>query len=107
MQAQIVTTNYAPEPTGIALYTTDLAEMLSNSNVDCRVLTSLPHYPWWRVPEIFSDQIEGVHFINGVKIFRANHLIPSTFSALSRARFEWSLYRNLRRISKCPSYQTC
>lgn len=100
MQAQIVTTNYAPEPTGIALYTTDLAEMLSNSNVDCRVLTSLPHYPWWRVPEQYSDQIEGVYFINGVKVFRANHFIPRTFSAVSRARFECSLYRNLIRISK-------
>ena len=97
----IVTTNYFPEPTGIALYTTDLADTFCASNIGCSVLTSLPHYPWWRVPEIFSDQIEGVHFINGVKIFRANHLIPSTFSALSRARFEWSLYRNLRRISKC------
>lgn len=99
MQILLVTTNYSPEPTGIALYTTDLAEMLSDSQVDCKVLTSIPHYPWWRVPEEFSDQIEGLHLINGVKVFRANHLIPTTFSAVSRAKFEWSLYWNLKRLS--------
>jgi colanic acid biosynthesis glycosyl transferase WcaI len=99
MQIELVTTNYSPEPTGIALYTTDLAQMLCESPVDCKVLTSLPHYPWWRVPEEFSDQVEGVHFINGVKVFRANHSVPSTFSAASRAKFEWSLYKNLKRVS--------
>ena len=100
MGSLLVTTNYFPEPTGIALYTTDLAEMLCDSQVDCKVLTSLPHYPWWRVPEEFSEQIEGPHLISGVKVFRANHLIPTTFSAVSRAKFEWSLYRNLKRVSK-------
>lgn len=96
----LVTTNYSPEPTGIALYTSNLAEMLCASQVDCRVLTSLPHYPWWRVPEEFADQVEGVQLINGVPVFRANHLIPSSFSAASRVKFEWSLYKNLKRVSK-------
>lgn len=96
----LITTNYFPEPAGIAQYSTDLAEMLYNEKLNCEVLTSLPHYPWWRTPKVYEYIKEGKHLINGVNVFRANHLIPQTFSALSRMRFEWSLFTNLRRVSK-------
>lgn len=95
----LVTTNYFPEPTGIALYTTDLAEALCEAKLNCEVLTGIPHYPWWRVPKEYADQIEGAHTINCVSIHRANHLIPKRFNALSRIRFEWSLFTNLKRVS--------
>ena len=96
----IVTTNYFPEPTGISVYTTDLAELLQAKGHQVSVLTSLPHYPWWKVPEEFAHLCEGTGIHNGVSIIRAKHLVPPKMNALLRMRFETSLWWNLRRVSK-------
>jgi glycosyltransferase involved in cell wall biosynthesis len=96
----LVTTNYWPEPTGIAVYTTDLAEALKTKNHQVTVLTSLPHYPWWKVPQEFSHLGEGVTSHNGVEVIRAKHLVPPKMNALLRMRFEFSLWWNLKRVSK-------
>ena len=96
----LVTTNYWPEPTGIAVYTTDLAEALKTNNHQVTVLTSLPHYPWWKVPKEFAHLGEGVTSHNGVEVIRAKHLVPPKMNALLRMRFEFSLWWNLKRISK-------
>jgi len=96
----IVTTNYWPEPTGIAVYTTDLAELLQDNDFEVLVLTSLPHYPWWKVPREFSGITEGESQQKLVNVLRVNHLIPPKMNALLRIRFELSLWWNLRRVSK-------
>ena len=96
----LITTNYWPEPTGIAIYTTDLAESLTTQGDQVTVLTSLPHYPWWRVPPEFAHLGEGTGTHNDVSIIRAKHLVPPKMSALLRMRFETSLWWNLRRVSK-------
>jgi glycosyltransferase involved in cell wall biosynthesis len=96
----LVTTNYWPEPTGIAVYTTDLAESLTSQGSQVTVLTSLPHYPWWRIPSEFAHLGEGTGDHNGVSIIRAKHLVPPKMNALLRMRFETSLWWNLRRVSK-------
>lgn len=99
-RALLVTTNYWPEPTGIAVYTTDLAESLKTNNYQVTVLTSLPHYPWWKVPTEFAHLDEGVTSHNGVEVIRAKHLVPPKMNALLRMRFEFSLWWNLKRVSK-------
>jgi glycosyltransferase involved in cell wall biosynthesis len=96
----LVTTNYWPEPTGIAVYTTDLAESLITQGNHVTVLTSLPHYPWWKVPPEFTHLGEGIGTHNVVSIIRAKHLVPPKMNALLRMRFETSLFWNLRRVSK-------
>ena len=96
----LVTTNYWPEPTGIAIYTTDLAESLQVKVHQVSVLTSLPHYPWWKVPEEFAHLCEGTGIHNGVSTIRAKHLVPPKMNALLRMRFETSLWWNLNRVSK-------
>ena len=96
----LVTTNYWPEPTGIAVYTTDLAESLTSQGDQVTVLTSLPHYPWWKVPEEFAHLTEGTSSHHGVAVIRAKHLVPPKMNALLRMRFESSLWWNLRRVSK-------
>ena len=100
MNVLLVSTNYWPEPTGIAVYATDLAETLKINNHKVTVLTSLPHYPWWRVPKEFAHLGEGVTSHNGVEITRAKHLVPPKMNALLRMRFEFSLWWNLKRVSK-------
>ena len=96
----LVTTNYWPEPTGISVYTTDLSENLKAKDNQVSVLTSLPHYPWWKVPVEFSHLGEGVTSHNGVEVIRAKHLVPPKMNAVFRMRFELSLWWNLRRVSK-------
>lgn len=96
----LVTTNYWPEPTGIAVYATDLAEALKTNGHQVTVLTSLPHYPWWKVPTEFAHLGEGVTSHNGVEVIRAKHLVPPKMNALRRMRFEFSLWWNLKRVSK-------
>ena len=100
MRIFFITTNYWPEPTGIAIYTTDLAEALKNKEHQVTVLTSLPHYPWWKVPAEFAHLVEGVTSHNGVEVIRAKHLVPPKMNALLRMRFEFSLWWNLKRVSK-------
>jgi len=96
----LVTTNYWPEPTGISVYTTDLTQNLRANGNQVSVLTSLPHYPWWKVPVEFSHLGEGVTSHNGIEVIRAKHLVPPKMNALLRIRFEISLWWNLRRVSK-------
>ena len=100
MRIFLVTSNFWPEPTGIAVYTTDLAESLVANGHQVSVLTSLPHYPWWRVPSEFAHLGEGTGIHNGVSVIRAKHLVPPRMNALLRMRFENSLWWNLRRVSK-------
>ena len=100
MNLLIVTSNFWPEPTGIAIYTTDLAEYLSAEDHKVSVLTSLPHYPWWKVPVEFAHLTEGAGIYTGISVTRAKHFVPPKMNALLRMRFEISLWSNLRRVAK-------
>ena len=100
MKICFVSTNYWPEPTGIAVYTTDLAEYFQQQGHEVSVLTGLPHYPWWKVPREYSIIGEGVEFRHGVEVYRAAHLVPKKMNAFLRMCFEISLWWNLRKISK-------
>jgi glycosyltransferase involved in cell wall biosynthesis len=82
------------------VYTTDLAESLTAAGHQVTVLTSLPHYPWWKIPTEFNHLGEGKSSHHGVSVIRANHLVPPKMNALLRMRFEISLWWNLRRVSK-------
>ena len=96
----LVTTNFWPEPTGISVYTTDLAENLIANGYQVSILTSLPHYPWWKIPEEFAYLTEGTSSHHDIEVIRAKHLVPPKMNALLRIRFEISLWWNLRRVSK-------
>jgi colanic acid biosynthesis glycosyl transferase WcaI len=96
----LVTTNFWPEPTGISVYTTDLAESLKEAGYSVSVLTGLPHYPWWKVPNEYVKLTEGVSDEIGITVVRTRHLIPTNMNALMRIRFESSLWWNLSRVSK-------
>lgn len=79
--------NYWPEPTGIAPYTTELAEHLAEVGHRVSVITGLPHYPRWSVdPEYARGPYEQTR--HGVRIFRRRHYVPTQQSAVRRARYE-------------------
>lgn len=81
--------NYAPEPTGIAPYTTALAEGLSARGARVRVLTGFPHYPEWRVRAGYRGRTIREE-INGIPVTRLRHRVPRRPRLLSRAHMELS-----------------
>jgi colanic acid biosynthesis glycosyl transferase WcaI len=70
----IVGINYAPETTGIAPYTTGMAEALSEQ-YDITVLTTPPHYPQWNVA---PEWRKWSHSTNegGINVKRLRHYVP-------------------------------
>lgn len=81
--------NYAPEPTGISPYTTGMAEGLARRGSRVRVVTSYPHYPWWRVPKEHAT-LPVLSDVNGVTVRRLRHYIPRHPNSIRRALFELS-----------------
>lgn len=83
--------NYWPEHTGIAPYTTGLAEHLVEEDWEVTVVTGLPHYPAWSVPKEHRYRTRTEN-INGVKVHRRWHYVPDKASALNRGLFELSFF---------------
>lgn len=89
MRVLVVGLNYAPEPTGIAPYTTRMATGLQARGHEVRVLTAMPHYPQWRVaPEHRRWSIHEHH--DGVGVRRVLHYVPATPDGARRALSEVS-----------------
>jgi glycosyltransferase involved in cell wall biosynthesis len=89
MKILIVGLNYAPEHSGIAPYTSGLAEGLRSRGHTVRVITGVPHYPaWsnftgftgWRREEVLDD----------VMVTRRRHFIADGGRGLSRVSMELS-----------------
>lgn len=75
MRITIVSTHYAPEPTGNAPYVTKLAEGLAARGHNVRVIAGQPYYPQWRrYPGYTSWRSQ--ERANGVDVSRTRHYIP-------------------------------
>ena len=101
----VVGINYAPEPTGIAPYTTGMAEHLALTAGSITVLTGVPHYPNWRVPGEYRWVLrshEAMHrtvtaegtAVGGLHLRRLRHYVPRRQSALTRAAYEATFLAN-------------
>ena len=89
----IVGINYRPETTGIAPYTSDVAEYLASAGHDLSVLTGFAHYPAWRV-EPGESRMRAEEARNGVQVLRRRHYVPRTQSAIRRAVYEGTFLVN-------------
>jgi colanic acid biosynthesis glycosyl transferase WcaI len=78
--------NYAPEATGIAPYTTALAEHWAERH-NVTVVTSFPHYPAWR-SEAGRHWLGSTEERNGVRILRRRIYVPPRQTAARRAAYE-------------------
>ncbi|WP_299538506.1 glycosyltransferase [uncultured Streptomyces sp.] len=87
----VVSTNYAPELTGIGPYATQLAEHWAQSGARVDVLTGMPHYPAWRVDEAYRGVRRAEEVRGGATVHRRRHYVPPRQSALRRALFEASV----------------
>ena len=87
VRVAILGINYAPEPTGIAPYTTGLAAGLTKRGHDVQVLTGYPHYPQWKRDEATSG-FRSDEDIDGVRVRRLSHRVPQDPTLVGRAAME-------------------
>ncbi|MFJ4901101.1 glycosyltransferase [Streptomyces sp. NPDC088727] len=87
----VVSTNYAPELTGIGPYAAQLAEHWAASGAETHVLTGMPHYPSWRTEPEYRGVWRAEEERSGVTVHRRRHYVPPRQSALRRAAFEASV----------------
>ena len=80
---------YAPEPTGIAPYTTSMCRHFAEQGHDVTVVTGVPHYPQWKVADGHRRPVS-TEVIDDVKVVRLRHYVPSAQSAITRAFYEAS-----------------
>lgn len=81
--------NFAPEVTGIAPYTTGLAEGLRDRGHEVRVITAFPHYPAWQVSAGYAGwTLREQH--DRISVTRVRHYVPAQPSYARRAASEVS-----------------
>jgi glycosyltransferase involved in cell wall biosynthesis len=82
--------NYAPERSGIAPYTTDVAEFFASKGDQVVVLTGMPSYPAWKVFDGYGGRLRHRRQEEGVDVRRFRHFVPARQSAARRASYELS-----------------
>ena len=90
--------NYAPEPTGISLYTSGLADGLAARGHRVQVLTGLPHYPQWRVTQGYETGSDTGPDTNP-RVCHLPHHVPSPPNMTGRVAMELSFGRSLARAA--------
>jgi colanic acid biosynthesis glycosyl transferase WcaI len=83
-------TTYPPDATGIAPYSSDIAEHLAESGHKVRVVTSLPHYPSWEIDRAYRGFRRRFERRAGVDVHRLWLYVPRKQSAARRALYEGS-----------------
>lgn len=101
MRITLIGLNYKPEVTGIAPYTADVAEGLSERGYDIHVVTGFPHYPQWAPdPRYAGPTIEET--VDGVHVTRHRHYVPGSMTVTQRAHLELSFGSRVAR-SRIPA----
>jgi colanic acid biosynthesis glycosyl transferase WcaI len=90
MRILIIGISYAPEETGIAPYTTGLAEHLTRRGNVVTVITGVPSYPSWKVHPDYRGTLWTREMRNGVDVRRVRNYVPGRQSALRRGLYEAS-----------------
>ncbi len=84
MNILIVSLNYAPEPTGIGLYSGGLATELATRGHRVKVVAAVPHYPQWRIFDGYRGWWWTSNTEIGVSVTRCAVYVPADVSGLKR-----------------------
>ena len=82
MRVLVFGTNYVPERTGMAPFTTGICEHFLEQGHDVQVLTTFPYYPEWRVWDGYRGKLTQKEEIKGVPVRRVWHFVPRRASSL-------------------------
>ncbi len=99
----VIGVNFSPEDTSTGLYTTQMAEFLSQEGFNVSVITGFPYYPQWEIWKDYRDKPDYLEEdYEGIKVFRFRQFTPSNPSFLKRIRhilsFTFGSLRNLKKI---------
>ena len=83
MRILLYSLNYAPEPTGIGLYSGGLAQSLASLGHEVRVVCAVPHFPQWKITKGFR-QVWKKTFEHGVEVIRCPIYVPNSPSGAKR-----------------------
>lgn len=86
--------DYWPDSTGIAPYTTALAEHLYQCGDTVTVKTGVPYYPQWAVSDGYRRTFRRSEERHGVMVHRYRQYVPSQQSAVRRLGYEGSFLAN-------------
>ncbi|WP_169577518.1 WcaI family glycosyltransferase [Sinimarinibacterium sp. CAU 1509] len=82
--------NYFPEPTGTGKYTGEMAAWLASRGHSVEAICGLPHYPAWEVDaryaQLHADGGMQVETLDGVRVVRVAHHVPSASGLTAKAR---------------------
>ena len=112
-QVLVVGINYAPEPTGIAPYTTGVAEHLAKYADRVTVFAGLPHYPSWQVPDSHRRRRRIIEPSEAgrPRVIRLAHYVPRRQGAVRRAVYELTFLLHVlwaaRRLPRRPDLIVC
>ena len=74
----IIGVNYYPEDTAIGLYTTQLAEYLSENGFEVNIITGFPYYPAWEINKNYLKKSRFIkETINNIKVYRYKQYVPN------------------------------
>jgi colanic acid biosynthesis glycosyl transferase WcaI len=90
MRVAIVGINYAPEPTGIPVYSTGMAEYLAVRGHEVTVYTGFAYYPHWIKSAADRWKLFRRETLNGVQVRRHYVYVPGKPTALKRMIHEIS-----------------
>lgn len=87
MRVTFVGLNYAPETTGIAVYTSGAAEGLAAAGHDVAAVVGYPHYPAWHVSPGYTGLTRRER-LHGVAVTRKRHPVPARPALVNRTIME-------------------
>jgi len=101
----IIGINFHPEDTAIGLYSTQLAEYLSENGYKVQVITGFPYYPAWRIREDYRKRKTFLHEkYKDIDIYRYKQYVPRNPRFLKRiihlTDFTFGSYFNLSKIGQ-------
>ena len=81
----IIGVNYYPEDSAIGIYTTQLAEYLTQNDFDVNVITGFPYYPSWEIKKEYQNKNTFLkERINTIKVYRYKQYVPKNPTFLKR-----------------------
>ncbi len=87
----IVTSNFAPEQTGISQTVAELAHFVAGHGVDVRVVTAMPYYPQWRIWPEFRGRVWRTDRDGRLTVLRSWHYVAPRPTTLTRLLHELTL----------------
>jgi colanic acid biosynthesis glycosyl transferase WcaI len=82
--------NYAPEPTGIAVYNADLARYFKTQGIDVEVIAGFSYYPAWQKKDEDRGRLYRRDTLDDVPVHRCWQYVPGKVTKLARIIHEAS-----------------